>query len=504
MRRLQIILGIVFLCSYCFAIDFNKTEERLLLCYKHIIDSKTGHEKYDAALSALPKADLYKLYIDRYQVKDEKRVEKAGHPSKIFDLNEPGYSRSMLSGLDKVADSIEKPINLDGLIDFHDTAVAKVAGMKKGIEPGAWEYTIRKNMYNPKALDELYKSNILHNHNSIFNVLEESIEDKINIKKFDDIMDQIELKLLGELQAYEPIGFLAENISWYEKDQPPIIRSVYYKEKELAEKLQLLFDHYYKSIGETSTLDGRLGAIAELVRALLVAHIFPDGNGRTIVNLLMLKLLIENGIPPSIVEDPHIFAGGTTLKDLVGHLRQGLKNFLNESPELQKDFLLRECANVDFTKNHWLTGQNDYKPYFLSDVKDSLSRRIIKDLRESIDKALRENKVNEKTRFGILPLSLAILFGFEDLIPQLIKKDALLFGTEEKVLKNPVLLALVLGGNKYLSFILHDMSIEKLALVKNELLQKLLDDIKKYPDNDAAKKELERKISEALRLSPSR
>lgn len=97
-----------------------------------------------------------------------------------------------------------------------------------------------------------------------------------------------------------------------------------------------LFDTYYSAIESSNSNDDKLAAIANLCRALELIHAFVDGNGRTILFALLPKLLIENGFPPAIVDNPHkCFTGYSSTKEMVAILKQGMKNYQKLTEQLK-------------------------------------------------------------------------------------------------------------------------------------------------------------------------
>jgi len=70
----------------------------------------------------------------------------------------------------------------------------------------------------------------------------------------------------------------------------------------LTNAINTITQLYYEEIGIAQTDEDKLIAIARVTRALLVLHPFEDGNGRTFRMFILNKLLIENGLAPTILE----------------------------------------------------------------------------------------------------------------------------------------------------------------------------------------------------------
>jgi hypothetical protein len=96
-----------------------------------------------------------------------------------------------------------------------------------------------------------------------------------------------------------------------------------------------LFEQYQEAIEGASKKDRSISknqvlrSIAIFTRALLIFHIFPDGNGRTFI-LVLNKLLLQNHLPPVLLENPHDFAGIKGVSELELELKNGLYNALKE------------------------------------------------------------------------------------------------------------------------------------------------------------------------------
>jgi hypothetical protein len=83
-------------------------------------------------------------------------------------------------------------------------------------------------------------------------------------------------------------------------------------------------DSYYQEVSEAADGDGRLLAIARLIRRLHVMHLFTDANGRVNIYLLLPRLLLEHGFRPVIhPELSQMFSGGWYLDEIVAMLRDG-------------------------------------------------------------------------------------------------------------------------------------------------------------------------------------
>lgn len=112
--------------------------------------------------------------------------------------------------------------------------------------------------------------------------------------------------------------------------QPRGRYQVNYTLEEAPELCNGFFRRYYREQNNAKEAKAEVRAIVRLVRALHVYHFFADGNGRLNTMLLLNKLLIEKGFPPSIITDPAIFGGGFTVEELITDVHKGMLKMLGE------------------------------------------------------------------------------------------------------------------------------------------------------------------------------
>ncbi|WP_194893001.1 protein-glutamine glutaminase family protein [Catenulispora pinisilvae] len=102
---------------------------------------------------------------------------------------------------------------------------------------------------------------------------------------------------------------------------------------------EAIMREYLRGIRDSAGESDRLRAIGKAVRALHVAHFFPDGNGRTHLSLLLQKLLLDNGFGVAVLpaaapegavgQDAErtffkLFNGGASLDTIVDELRSSI------------------------------------------------------------------------------------------------------------------------------------------------------------------------------------
>ena len=95
--------------------------------------------------------------------------------------------------------------------------------------------------------------------------------------------------------------------------------------EQLYNDVNALIATYHSEIIKTHTHEGRLRTITNLVQSLEQLHPFMDGNCRTFCMLLLNYLLIHNGFPLVICEDPNRFDLHSK-DELFKEVIQGMKN----------------------------------------------------------------------------------------------------------------------------------------------------------------------------------
>jgi hypothetical protein len=114
-------------------------------------------------------------------------------------------------------------------------------------------------------------------------------------------------------------------INWLRRDsRGELTVAVGYDQDEAPGLADAALNAYYAEVATAVDAGGRLRAIARVIRNLHVLHLFPDGNGRLNIYLLLPALLLANGFRPVIHKDAStMFNGGWSLDQIVSLLRAG-------------------------------------------------------------------------------------------------------------------------------------------------------------------------------------
>lgn len=398
---------LLILCWFSVFAGANLSDEEfnnLLLCYRDKMSKTEGKGKFDVAFSRFPQSDLYKLFIDKERLAKPHEDEKHVEPHLIFDVREPGYYQGMVEAFELMSNQIGKPNTLDLIKDFHDASVGSIQKMRRGFFYDS-TYYLKKPM-DEDAKKEMLEGGVFFDPRPVFEMLSDSsgvnrecAETYIEGNKYTDLLTPI---LDDFIASFHPqstkIGKLVVNI---------------------LQKVERFICYHNGTIKKTTTLKGKLEAIAWLLRALEMAHIFEDGNQRTYAFILLNKLLIENNIPPAILEDPYMFDGYLSASQMVQGIEKGIRNFLNNNSEEQKN-LLSECSeNDDAQVNSYVKSQSDYKKlnYGLISINNFKLR-----LWNQVIESIHNNKVSDLSDNDTLyPLTKLVIIGDRSLIKSLIE-----------------------------------------------------------------------------------
>ncbi|MBF0316494.1 MAG: hypothetical protein HQK52_23970 [Oligoflexia bacterium] len=403
---------LALLCSTIALAGLESSEvEQLLQCYKGRMASLQGKAKYDLAFSNFSHDQFYKLFIDKNRLANPTEEEKKKDPHLIFDVKESGYYQGMMNALKLMSNKIGDRVTVKLLRELHDAAVGPIQDMKKGTSSG-WSYGLPDNI-DKDALDELVSSGILFVPERIVAIFSpgNSISSNCNEYYIRPIVQQF-------------FAFTQEK----RKKSLSVISLFPSEEKDIEEKINPVINHYYQQISKVTTLQGKLEAIAELLRALEIAHFFPDGNQRVYAFLLMNKLLIENNIPPAILEKPEMFDGYYKLSTLADKIEEGIVNFFNNDAEKQRSFLsTKEClsAKEEWSKsNAYLKKSNEYEPYYGMNNGIKLLEAARKNFKEEVQKAIFDKNINTLDEKYLFPLSKAIIIADNSLVEKLLSLGA--------------------------------------------------------------------------------
>ena len=330
----------IFISPFAVASIDSQQANQLLLCYRDRLQEVSPDEKYNLALQGLPSSQLYSLYIDKKQL--ERLPLDFSDPHLLFDDLEPGYQKGMENGFRVMSKLIGQKTNLDLVIALHDAAVSGVVNKKKqSFKMGlgvAWQYKFETEKMSREARWELFFGRIL-----------------FFPEMFPRMPGDTVLSLLIQGEIFRP--YFVSSCKLIKGDHWIISHSNGIHADE-NKRIAFAFVNYEEKIRHAQSLKAKLAAISDLLRTLEIAHIFPDGNQRTYSFLLLNKLLIENNIPPAILDEPDMFDGFYSVHEMVLRLQKGILNYFLKTESYQLGLLdSSPCASklIDLENNSYFS-----------------------------------------------------------------------------------------------------------------------------------------------------
>ena len=256
-------------------------------------------DKINSILAGIPKKDLFRLFID---------MKRQNEGEYAFDLKgadnnqgEKGYKAAMCSAFGRMFSTLGKPLDADELDAFHTVCVNNVNNMgeSKLIYPSA-VYDIKKSSINDEILKEWDEDHLIINQDEI------TKESKKDVTKY-----------VASVISFDRHYLKTRNPKYWTFDE---------KGSNAKERINELLSAYYTNMDKEKDNDNKLSIIVSLIRKLEVAHFYRDGNQRTLVFVILNKLLLENDFPLCILDNPYVFDGYKTINDLVKQVKKGFQN----------------------------------------------------------------------------------------------------------------------------------------------------------------------------------
>ncbi len=314
-----------------------------------------------------------------------------------YELNEQGYLKAMHHGFSVIFD-FSHDLNLDFIKLLHVMVTNGVSGtLFDSAEQKTGEFrqesdTGPRITYHSKAGVKSFVSQMRDNNEAykdmsiIFNFYNKFIFDINNTvlrlvlsKEFQDsdnetkrikllsfyknaeIPDQIE-GLIAELMLIKNVDDFSEFLSTYIKEQDKTfhIHLLNNQSNKDTKKLELLItfllNRYKKSIAESKSPLDKLVAIIDFIQDCERTHPFIDANTRTFSMLLLNRLLMNNGFPLAMLDNPNLFGSLLSREELGGEIITGMQN------------------TFDLIKNGYLQGVNTDELFELIHSKSSLAK----------------------------------------------------------------------------------------------------------------------------------
>ena len=258
-----------------------------------------------APLQGLPPGDYWRLLIDG---------KEHGRENKHCYDRSCGYMAGMMSGLEHIVEHIDDELSVDFIKDLHmkmSRHVTTEAGSNDARRSeGAIGLT--RNKFQEQGLKKVSNA-----WGTCFERTEEGLQELTAIR--DDLTE-----VVPDYFGVPEIKQLTKaNVT---RDVPEIPAARGMEGEGLPAVVTQLMNHaiqtYQNAIGAANNEDDRLDAIIDCCRALGQIHPFKDANGRVLMFGVLNKLLLENQLNPTILNDQGLMIG-LSRGDLRTRIREG-------------------------------------------------------------------------------------------------------------------------------------------------------------------------------------
>lgn len=258
----------------------------------------------------LPNEESWKLIIDKSAWENE-------NGPLVFDRDQSeGYYQNGMNALMANLLCINSPLSVDLIINLHDIAFHdQTDPLRMGMVDGA-TFGLDAYSFSIEGLKELIDK-IRNDHMPLSFIFSNDTDTpsldpyyfKLDSNKSSaELANQIQNIILNTTNSTY-IGLLRETTI-----EEPMIAA------------ERFIERYHEEINVANHDDEKkLYAIVRFIQDMHQYHPFADGNGRTFIFLLLNRLLIQNHLLPSAVDDPYKFTC-YSIKELVNEVKKGQRN----------------------------------------------------------------------------------------------------------------------------------------------------------------------------------
>ncbi len=251
-------------------------------------------------------AQLFRFFVDGRFQKASKYNGWVG-----YDAREPGSVQAMLNGFSYMLDNLHSPQGITAyyLCNLHRICMFNVrTGNPKG-SPGEIRYEKSGLPFFKKTTS--YENivefiNDRRNDDSPMFFDAELSSKPARLLDADKVFDLLQKKGKLTYRAWMPLHSEVDSRALQGKSSlHAFYQARYAIQMQIVDKMEALVTQYHRQIGEASSSDEKLAAIAWLVRELEILHPFSDGNCRVFACILLNQLLLSHDMCPSILHNPN-------------------------------------------------------------------------------------------------------------------------------------------------------------------------------------------------------
>ncbi len=271
-----------------------------------------------AAFSNFPASDTWRLLMD---------MDRQGPNGDYVFEDESGYMAGAMNGFRKMLQTVQAPLTADLLEDLHDTCVDQVWGQTSSVY---FRLINGRGTNHPIALKKGYRdgNNNKFSLSTDWNATPEGLKELMdlarggsNITLENDSGDTV-VGARMSLQAAKRNPDTSV-VALASKEITELYLATERKSRIQCQQLAKdIIGRYQDEIKNARNAGEKREAIARCCRDLEVSHLFSDGNARTIGFLLVNKLLLQNGLGPTLMRNPNLF-DGYSVKELAAEIEAG-------------------------------------------------------------------------------------------------------------------------------------------------------------------------------------
>ncbi len=228
-----------------------------------------------------------------------------------YEAREGGALKACFQGLNLCTSNLEAPLTLDYLKTLHQTVTKNVTGeMIEGprgnFRSKTPQFTLQPERNTPEGfldlINEINKGPNGYLNGAYIQSALHGIFGAETVKNNDGKIIQISFADYLKENPSETMETLAAKLS-----TAPLVIYHAPPTESIEEALNRVINHYNEEIVKANTITNKLDIIGKTVQAFERIHPFCDANGRTFANLLLTRLLLQNGFPPATLFEPNLF-----------------------------------------------------------------------------------------------------------------------------------------------------------------------------------------------------
>lgn len=302
---------------------------------------------------AIPTNELWRFFVDGWLLQNEESWL-------TFEKREPGYLLALAKAFSLLFDpnasltaefikklhftSTEhvKNLNYD-----NDTSEDKKGDFRKSID-GRWGFPLKIVNTTKEGINEIVADLQYQTETYTFSGI------NIHPKKGHTLSDE-EIKILEDDTQLNTAKKIFESLGNHKMNYYYTLYSKAINESSYYNQILAFIEHYEKNINAANTALDKLSIIVKFIANCERLHPFIDANCRTFCMLLVNFLLIKNGFPLVIQDNPNRFEGYST-----GEMTNELINGMNNTFSLIEKKLLHNVKTDDILQQ----ATHDEKKYF--------------------------------------------------------------------------------------------------------------------------------------------